>query len=128
MKPFPQWQRPFRKFKPIFLFLFWLMLTLELPLWAMAAALTTQGLSPQGVLQDLLQRIDHLGVIGAIVFIGVYSVATVAFVPGSLLTLGAGVLFGVVQGSIVVFIGATIGATLAFLIGRYGARGFVSRK
>jgi uncharacterized membrane protein YdjX (TVP38/TMEM64 family) len=65
---------------------------------------------------------------GAIAFIGIYILATVAFFPGSILTLGAGVLFGVVAGSFYVFIGATLGATAAFLVGRYLARNWVAQK
>ena len=59
---------------------------------------------------------------------GIYIIATVAFLPGSILTLGAGVVFGVVFGAIYVFIGATLGAIAAFLVGRYIARGWVSQK
>jgi uncharacterized membrane protein YdjX (TVP38/TMEM64 family) len=69
-----------------------------------------------------------LGFIGAIAFILLYIVATVALLPGSILTLGSGVVFGVVLGSIYVFIGATLGATLAFLVGRYLARGWIAKK
>jgi uncharacterized membrane protein YdjX (TVP38/TMEM64 family) len=58
----------------------------------------------------------------------IYILATVAFLPGSLLTLGAGLLFGIIQGSLYVFVGATLGATLAFLVGRYLARGWISKK
>ena len=50
------------------------------------------------------------------------------FFPASILTLGAGIVFGVIQGSIFVFVGATIGASLAFLVGRYGARGWVEKR
>ncbi len=82
----------------------------------------------QNALINALEWIRDLGWIGAVIFIGVYIVATVAFLPGSILTLGAGVIFGVVQGSILVFFGATIGATGAFLVGRYLARGWVSQK
>jgi uncharacterized membrane protein YdjX (TVP38/TMEM64 family) len=82
----------------------------------------------QQMLQNALSWIQDLGPVGAIVFIGLYSVATVFFVPGSLLTLGAGVVFGVVAGSIYVFLGATIGATAAFLVGRYLALGWISRQ
>jgi uncharacterized membrane protein YdjX (TVP38/TMEM64 family) len=82
----------------------------------------------QQMLQNALSWIQDLGPVGAIVFIGIYSLATVFFVPGSLLTLGAGVVFGVVAGSIYVFLGATIGATTAFLIGRYLARSWVSQQ
>ena len=50
------------------------------------------------------------------------------FLPGSILTLGAGLLFGVVLGSVYVSIASTVGATAAFLIGRYLARDRVARK
>jgi uncharacterized membrane protein YdjX (TVP38/TMEM64 family) len=57
----------------------------------------------------------------------VYILATTLFIPGSLLTLGAGFVFsmsfglgpGIVIGSISVFFGASIGAIIAFLLGRY---------
>jgi uncharacterized membrane protein YdjX (TVP38/TMEM64 family) len=88
----------------------------------------TNSFNPQTLLRDALQWIDSLGTLGAIAFIGLYIIATVAFLPGSILTLGAGVVFGVVWGSIYVFIGATIGATAAFLVGRYLARGWVAKK
>ena len=86
------------------------------------------GFNPQELLRNALQWVDDLGAIAPIAFILIYIIATVAFLPGSILTLGAGVLFGIIQGSIYVFIGATIGATLAFLVGRYLARGWISKK
>jgi uncharacterized membrane protein YdjX (TVP38/TMEM64 family) len=89
---------------------------------------TTQGFNPQETLRNALQWIDSLGSVGAIAFIALYIIATVAFLPGSIITLGAGVVFGVVLGSVYVFIGATLGATAAFLVGRYLARGWVSKK
>ncbi len=82
----------------------------------------------QNVFRNALQSIDHLGSVGAFAFIGLYIIATVAFLPGSILTLGAGVVFGVVWGSFYVFIGATLGATAAFLVGRYLARNWVAHK
>jgi len=82
----------------------------------------------QGALREALAWIDGLGAAGAAVFILVYICATVLFLPGSVLTLGAGVLFGVVRGSVVVSIAATLGATAAFLAGRYLARDWVSRR
>ncbi|MEL6578977.1 MAG: TVP38/TMEM64 family protein [Cyanobacteria bacterium J06621_12] len=91
-------------------------------------AANSGGFNPQEILRNALQWVDNLGAIAPIAFMLIYIVATVAFLPGSVLTLGAGVLFGVVQGSIYVFIGATIGATLAFLVGRYLARGWISKK
>ncbi|MEH2322500.1 MAG: TVP38/TMEM64 family protein [Nostoc sp.] len=84
--------------------------------------------NPQAILRDSLQWIDSLGALGAIAFIALYIIASIAFFPGSILTLGAGVIFGAVWGSLYVFIGATFGATAAFLVGRYLARGWVARK
>ncbi len=75
-----------------------------------------------------LTQIASLGILAPLAFIGIYVIATIAFLPGSILTLGAGLVFGVVWGSMYVFIGATIGAVLAFLVGRYFARDWVSRR
>lgn len=80
------------------------------------------------LLTESLTQIASLGVLAPIAFIAIYVIATIAFLPGSILTLGAGVVFGVVWGSIYVFIGATLGAVFAFLVGRYLARDWVSRK
>jgi uncharacterized membrane protein YdjX (TVP38/TMEM64 family) len=82
----------------------------------------------QEFLQNALQWINSLGAIGGIVFIGIYIIATLAFLPAALLTLGAGVIFGVTWGSVYVFIGATLGAIAAFLVGRYLAQGWVKEK
>ena len=86
------------------------------------------GFNPQEWLRDALHWIDRLGAVGAIAFILLYIIAAVAFLPGSIVTLGAGFVFGVVLGSVYVFIGATLGATAAFLVGRYLARGWVAKK
>ncbi len=72
--------------------------------------------------------VRHLGGWGVFAFIGLYNVATVLFVPGSLLTLGGGALYGLVWGSIYVFIAATFGATTAFLLGRYLSRQWVAQR
>lgn len=82
----------------------------------------------QQLLENALNWIDTLGPWGPITFIIIYILATVLFLPGSLLTLGAGVLFGPLFGSVYVSIGSTIGATCAFLVGRYLARGWVSKQ
>ncbi|PNW27170.1 UNVERIFIED_CONTAM: hypothetical protein BEN50_21400 [Euhalothece sp. KZN 001] len=82
----------------------------------------------QDLLTNALEWINNLGAAAAIVFIVIYMVATVLFFPASLLTLGAGVVFGVFLGSLYVFIAASIGASLAFLVGRYIARGWVEKQ
>jgi uncharacterized membrane protein YdjX (TVP38/TMEM64 family) len=97
------------------------------PAFAQSAA-QGSGFNPQELLRSALEWVNGLGAVGAIAFIAIYTAATVAFFPGSILTLGAGVLFGVGFGSLYVFLGATLGATAAFLVGRYLARGWVSRK
>jgi uncharacterized membrane protein YdjX (TVP38/TMEM64 family) len=84
--------------------------------------------NPQELLQNSLEWIQGLGAAGAIAFIALYAVATTVFVPAALLTLGAGVVFGVIQGAIYVFVGACLGATLAFLMGRYLVRDKVAKK
>ncbi|NJO78336.1 MAG: TVP38/TMEM64 family protein [Cyanobacteria bacterium RM1_2_2] len=86
------------------------------------------GWNLQEAVQGVLSQIQQLGAVGALAFIVLYAVAAVAFIPGSLLTLGAGFVYGVVQGSFYVFIGASLGAVLAFLVGRYLARDWVARK
>jgi uncharacterized membrane protein YdjX (TVP38/TMEM64 family) len=98
------------------------------PAWGQETTQNASGFNPQIWLRNALQWIDNLGAVGALAFILLYIIATVAFLPGSILTLGAGVVFGVVMGSVYVFIGATIGATAAFLVGRYLARGWVAKK
>ncbi|WP_375340344.1 TVP38/TMEM64 family protein [Okeania sp.] len=82
----------------------------------------------QELLNNALNWINELGHWGPIAFITIYILATIFFLPGSLITLGAGVLFGPIFGSIYVSIASTIGATCAFLVGRYLARGWVSQQ
>lgn len=85
-------------------------------------------LAIQDILRNAIEWIDSLGGWGAGVFMLLYIVATVAFLPGSILTLGAGFVFGVIWGSVYVSIASTLGSICAFLIGRYLARGWVSEK
>jgi uncharacterized membrane protein YdjX (TVP38/TMEM64 family) len=79
-------------------------------------------------LTNALDWIAGLGALAPVAFIVIYIAACVAFLPGSILTIGAGVIFGVVRGSIYVSIASTLGATAAFLVGRYLAREWVSEK
>ena len=74
---------------------------------------------------DLLAWIETLGPAGAVILVIVYVLACVLLIPGSLITLGAGFLFGLAQGYLVVAIGSVLGATVAFLIGRTAARDWI---
>jgi uncharacterized membrane protein YdjX (TVP38/TMEM64 family) len=78
-------------------------------------------------LGDLRDWIRSLGIWGGLVFVLIYIIAVVAGIPGSAITIMAGALFGSVVGIILVSIGSTVGACLAFLISRYFARDAVER-
>jgi uncharacterized membrane protein YdjX (TVP38/TMEM64 family) len=98
------------------------------PALGLAALLLLFFLARHHSLNDLMLRIQHLGPWGPPAFIAVYILACVSFAPGAVLTLGAGALFGIFRGTIFVSVGSVLGAVLAFLIGRYLARDWVSRK
>lgn len=66
--------------------------------------------------------INSWGLWAPLLFIGLYILSTVAFIPGILVTMMAGMAFGPWWGTLVVSIGSTLGATLAFVIARYLAR------
>ncbi len=72
--------------------------------------------------------VNGLGVWGPLVFILGYAAAAVALVPGSILTLAAGAIFGLGFGVLYVFISAVLGSSAAFLVARYLARGAVERR
>jgi uncharacterized membrane protein YdjX (TVP38/TMEM64 family) len=67
------------------------------------------------------------GAAGSLLFVLGYIAASVAFVPGSLLTMAAGAIFGLAKGTALVFVAATLGASAAFLVSRYLARPLVER-
>lgn len=79
-------------------------------------------------LRQFLAWMEGIGIWGGIAFVGLYIVGTIAFLPGAILTLGAGYAFGVVWGLVLVSIASTVGAALAFVIGRYVARDWVRSK
>jgi len=72
--------------------------------------------------------VSSAGVVAPLVFIAVYALAAVLFLPGSVLTLAGGALFGPVLGTLYNLTGATLGATLAFLIARYLASDWIAKK
>lgn len=82
----------------------------------------------QQVLRTAMAWISGLGAWGALIFIIIYILACVFFLPGSILTLGAGVVFGLIEGTVLVSISSTFGATAAFIVGRYFARDWVARR
>jgi len=82
----------------------------------------------QHVFRNVLELIEKSGYVGLLVFFGLYIASTVLMLPGTILTLGAGAMFGVVKGSVLVSLSSTAGAAAAFVAGRYFARGIVTRR
>lgn len=95
------------------------------------AALLTMALLPGSVsawLQEVVTWARSAGIQGAAVYGLAYALLVVALVPGSVLTLGAGFLYGPVWGTLLISPASVAGATLSFLIARFFARGAVARR
>jgi len=90
-------------------------------------ALAIGGRSLASHLASITSGIERLGTLGAVLFIAGFAMASVVFVPAGLLTLMAGALFGLAAGTVYAFLGASLGACMAFLIARYVARSMVER-
>jgi uncharacterized membrane protein YdjX (TVP38/TMEM64 family) len=75
-----------------------------------------------------LEWTQGLGIWSYAFVVAFYVLACVLLLPGSILTLGAGLLFGLVGGAITVSIGSTLGACAAFWIGRTVARNWIAEK
>lgn len=70
---------------------------------------------------------DH-GAIGCVWFVVLYVVLGAVFLPGSILTLGAGAVYGWGLGTVLVAVASTLGAALNFFTSRYVARGWIERR
>ena len=79
-------------------------------------------------IQEFKVFLGKFGIISPLIFILIYILATVFFLPGLPLSLLAGVLFGPILGTVWVSIASTVGATLAFLVARYSGRQFIVDK
>jgi uncharacterized membrane protein YdjX (TVP38/TMEM64 family) len=85
-----------------------------------------RSLAPR--LLSIVAHIQGLGSAAPITFILIYAFAVVALIPASLLTIAGGAVFGLIRGVIYALIGATLGSTAAFLLGRYAARHLVTKR
>jgi uncharacterized membrane protein YdjX (TVP38/TMEM64 family) len=81
----------------------------------------------QELLRSFQGWVTGLGPLGWILYALVYAVCCVLFVPGSILTLGAGALYGLWTGTAIVLAGATLGATLSFLLAKSVLRKKIER-
>src|SRR5918999_798436 len=85
----------------------------------LAFVLTHEGdRSLTETLTTFASGLSEQGATGALLFALGYAVAVVAFFPASVLTLLAGALFGFAKGAALVFVGAVLGSTIAFLLSR----------
>ena len=92
---------------------FWILLALLAALAALSAVLPWAAW-----VRAFCAFVASLGTWGPVLFVVTYIVLTVLFVPGLFLSIGAGVAYGIPFGSVLVFLGATGGATAAFLVSR----------
>ena len=87
-----------------------------------ALFLAMKFLPVQHWLRSFNDWVGQMGLAGIFIFIAVYAAATVLLAPGAILTIGAGFAFGLWKGFLAVSAGATLGASLAFLVARFVAR------
>ncbi len=78
--------------------------------------------------QQFIAYVRGAGAAGYVLYIAAYVVCCVLLIPAFALTVAAGAIFGVAKGTLVVLIGATAGATAAFLLGRTVFRRYVGAK
>ena len=71
--------------------------------------------------------ISSMGPLGGVVFMGLYFLATLLFLPGTPLSVAGGFLFGPVLGTVYIVLGATLGASGAFFVSRFLGKDFVDR-
>jgi uncharacterized membrane protein YdjX (TVP38/TMEM64 family) len=79
-------------------------------------------------IEHFIAYVRGAGALGYVLYIAAYVVCCVLLIPAFALTVAAGAIFGVVKGVVVVLIGATLGATAAFLLGRTIFRRYVEAK
>jgi uncharacterized membrane protein YdjX (TVP38/TMEM64 family) len=96
----------------------WIVLVLIVAALIVASAL----LPVKDWIRSFINWVQQLGPLGVVVFIVAYALATVLFLPGWIFTVGAGLVYGIVGGTLVALTGAVIGATLAFIVARYFVR------
>ncbi|MBI3597651.1 MAG: TVP38/TMEM64 family protein [Nitrospirae bacterium] len=85
------------------------------------------GLGRYAKPEAIRAAIQSVGYLAPLLYLLIYSIAPVFFVPGWIITIAGGLAFGPLWGTILTVVGATIGATLAFFVGRFLGRDFVTR-
>lgn len=77
---------------------------------------------------EIITWVDQLGWLAPVLFLAIYCLASILFLPTMVLTFAGGAIFGPVVGTLLNLFGATLGATASFLITRHLISDWVSRK
>ncbi|WP_227670678.1 TVP38/TMEM64 family protein [Klebsiella variicola] len=75
----------------------------------------------------LQETLRHHGAWSYLVYVALFITATLCLIPGSLLVIAGGVLFGPLTGSLLSFAAATLASSLSFLIARWLGRDLLQR-
>lgn len=78
--------------------------------------------------ENLAALVDEAGILAPILFMGIYAMATIFFLPGSIMTLAGGFIFGPVWGTVFNLSGAVVGATIAFWFARFIGADWIKAK
>ncbi len=97
---------------------------------ALCGAVFLRWLGTSGYLDEegLKEWIEGYGVWAPLVYILIYTIAPVFFIPGLPLTVVGGIVFGPLWGVVYASVGATLGASSAFLVARYMGREWVEER
>jgi uncharacterized membrane protein YdjX (TVP38/TMEM64 family)/Fe-S oxidoreductase len=95
---------------------------------AAVVAVKSTGVSHFLEQQRLSAWLESYGTLAPVIYMLVYAIAPVLFLPGLPITVVGGILFGPVWGVVYTITGSTVGACLAFLVSRYLARGWVEHQ
>jgi uncharacterized membrane protein YdjX (TVP38/TMEM64 family) len=95
---------------------------------ALALALWWAGREVAPRLLGIIAGIRSMGAAAPAAFVLIYAVSVVGLIPASLLTIAGGAVFGIVRGVTYALVGATLGSTAAFLLGRYALRERIARR
>jgi uncharacterized membrane protein YdjX (TVP38/TMEM64 family) len=102
-------------------------IAIAVALIVIAAAVAARVLPLASWLRVLQDHVAHMGVAGMALYAVVYWLAVLLFVPGSVLTIGAGLVFGFAKAMLIVTVAANAAAATAFLIARHLARDAVEK-
>ncbi|MFV0504820.1 MAG: TVP38/TMEM64 family protein [Lachnospirales bacterium] len=81
-----------------------------------------------GNINTMQEYFQGLGITAYITYILIYIIVAIFMFPASLVTIGAGIIFGPILGGLLSLVGATIGAVCSFLIAKYMARDYIVKK